>query len=248
MNSMPSLLSNESTIPDEPLFPFIPPPVQRIEDTGLSNLWLQDLILKILYFQGYLNGFRIAEEIALPFGGIVDQLLENLKKDKLVEVKPAQQIGLGEGGYIYSITGLGLQRAQEALVRSQYVGPAPLPIQEYNQAILAQSRERINVEGRDLRDVFSESVLSDQLSKHIGPAVNSGTSIFLYGSPGNGKTSIARATGNLSPNQSMFIPYSVSIEGQVVKIYDSVNHNMKQEPDMTPQMIDRAAPAYFVEL
>ena len=69
-------------------------------------------------------------------------------------------------------------------------------------------------------------VLSDQMIERIGPAVNSGTSIFLYGPPGNGKTSIARAIGTLSPNQNMYIPYSIYIEGQVVKLYDSVNHQL----------------------
>ena len=66
---------------------FIPPPISHIDDTGLSALWLQDLTLKILYFQGYLSGFKIAEEIALPFAGIVDQILESLKREKFVEVK-----------------------------------------------------------------------------------------------------------------------------------------------------------------
>ncbi len=208
---------------------FVPPPIQRIEDTGLSSLWLQDLTLKILYFQGYLSGFKISEELGLPFGGVVDQLLENLKKEKLVEVKPAQQLGLGEGGYIYSITGFGLQRAQEAIIRSQYVGPAPVPIEDYNQAILTQSRERTMIRDRDLRVAFSELVLSDQLLERIGPAVNSGTSIFLYGPPGNGKTSIARAIGTLNPHERMYIPYAIYIEGQVVKVYDSVNHQLVED-------------------
>ena len=86
--------------------PFVPPPVQRIEDTGLSPLWLQDHILKVMYFQGYLTGFKIAEEIALPFTGVVDLLLEALKREKLVEIRQSQIGGLGEGAYQYGITGL----------------------------------------------------------------------------------------------------------------------------------------------
>jgi len=98
---------------------FVPPPINRIEDTGLSPLWLQDLIIKVLYFQGYLTGFRIAEEVALPYSGVTDRLLEDLKREKLVEVR-GSQMGLGEGAYQYAITGVGIARAREALERSQY--------------------------------------------------------------------------------------------------------------------------------
>jgi predicted ATPase with chaperone activity len=213
---------------------FIPSPISKAEDTGLSGLWLQDLILKVLYFQGYMTGFRIADDIALPFGGIVDQLLEILKREKLIEVKTAQQIGLGEGAYVYGITGLGISRAREALERSQYAGPAPVPLEMYNKAIRAQSRGRHFIKDHDLRRVLSGLVLSDEVYESIGPAVNSGTSIFLYGPPGNGKTSIARSIGSLSLNESMYIPYAIYIDGQVVKLFDTVNQRAFPEEPLPP--------------
>src|SRR5512134_3160409 len=104
---------------------FSPPPINSVDDTGLSALWLQDLALKILYSQGYMSGFKIAELIALPFAGITDLILEALKREKLIEVKSSQG-GLGEGAYTYGITGAGILRAREALERSQYAGPAPV--------------------------------------------------------------------------------------------------------------------------
>lgn len=212
---------------------FSPPPISQVEDTGLSPLWLQDLALKILYFQGYLSGFKVAEEMALPFTGVVDGILESLKREKLVEIKSSQQMGLGEGTYQYAITGMGIMRAREALERSQYAGPAPVTLADYNDAILRQSKSHPPINDRLLRQTLSHLVLSEKILQQIGPAVNSGTSIFLYGPPGNGKTSIARAIGEMILQESMYIPYAIYIDGQVVKLYDSVNHQIVLDGEST---------------
>ena len=210
---------------------FIPPPISRVEDTGLSQLWLQDLALKIMYFRGYLTGFKVAEAMALPFAGIVDLILEALKREKFVEVKT--QVGFGEGSYQYAITGAGIARAREALERSQYAGPAPVPLDFYNESIRRQSRARPTVHAGDMRTALSDLVLSERLFNRIGPAVNSGTSIFLYGPPGNGKTSIARSIGAMILQEDMFIPFALDIDGQVVKLYDSVTHTLSPEDDVS---------------
>ncbi len=207
---------------------FTPPILQKIEDTGLSSLWLQDLALKILYFQGYMTGYKVAEEMALPFTGIVDQLLDNLKRDKFVEVKTSQ-MGLGEGAYLYAITGAGAERAREALERSQYAAQTPVPIQVYNESVLRQAQGRPTVTNRMMHQGLSHLVMPESTFQRIGPAVNSGTSIFMYGPPGNGKTSVARAIGNMILHESMYIPYSIYIDGQVIKLFDSVNHQLSTE-------------------
>jgi predicted ATPase with chaperone activity len=207
---------------------FLPPQVTSLDDTGLNPLWLQDLVLKVLYFRGYLSGFKVAEEIALPFAGVTDQILIALKAEKLIEVKSSQG-GLGEGAYTYGITGAGILRAREALDRSQYAGPAPVPFEVYNEAIRRQKSGRMTVTSRTMRQILSQLVISETTFQRLGPALNSGTSIFMYGPPGNGKTSIARAFGNLVLSQDMYIPYALYLDGQVIKVYDAVSHKLAPE-------------------
>ncbi|HLB48612.1 MAG TPA: ATP-binding protein [Anaerolineales bacterium] len=211
----------------------MPPPINKVEDTGLNGLWLQELIVKTLYSRGYLSGFQIADSIRLPFVSVVDGLLNTLKRDKLIEVLTSSA-GFGEGAYQYTITGAGNQRAREALERSQYAGPAPVPIQVYNDSIRKQSMGRPKVSQKALRQLLDQLVISDKIFNRIGPAINSGSSMFMYGPPGNGKTTVARAIGNLILSEDMFIPFAIDVEGQVVKLYDSVNHQLAKDEDIDP--------------
>jgi predicted ATPase with chaperone activity len=213
-----------------PVSGFLPPQINSLEDTGLSPLWLQDLILKVLYFRGYLTGFKIAEEITLPFAGVADQLLVILKQEKFIEVKSSQG-GLGEGAYTYGITNAGVLRAREAMERSQYAGPAPVPFEVYNEAIRRQKSGRLTVTTRTMRQILSQMVISESTFQRLGPALNSGSSIFMYGPPGNGKTSIARAFGNLVLSQTMYIPYALYLDGQVIKVYDQVSHSLATDAE-----------------
>jgi predicted ATPase with chaperone activity len=225
-------MTRQSAQSSAPVGGFLPPQINSLEDTGLSPLWLQDLILKVLYFRGYMSGFKIAEEIALPFSGVTDQLLITLKQEKFIEVKSSQGGGLGgDGAYTYGITGAGVLRAREAMERSQYAGPAPVPFDVYNEAIRRQKSGRMTVTTRTMRQILSQMVISESIFQRLGPALNSGSSIFMYGPPGNGKTSIARAFGNLVLSQSMFIPFALYLDGQVIKVYDAVSHSLAPEND-----------------
>jgi len=210
---------------------FSPPPITSLEDTGLSALWLQDLVLKVLYFRGYMTGFKIAEEICLPLSGVADQLLTALKQEKFIEVKSSQGGLGGDGAYNFGITNAGILRAREAMERSQYAGPAPVPFDVYNNAIRHQKSGRMTVTTRTMRQILSQLVISESIFQRLGPALNSGSSIFMYGPPGNGKTSVARAFGNLVLSQSMYIPYALYLDGQVIKVYDAVSHVSSPEPE-----------------
>ena len=209
---------------------WMPPYISTFEDTGMNLIFLADLAIKILYFSGFKTGYQMAESMKLPFTGIVDQIMELLKREKWVEVKGTG--GFGEGAYQYVITDVGTAKAREVLDRSQYAGPTPITLNDYTNAILAQSYSA-SITQRDMKRVLEHLVVSEDTLNKVGPAVNSGTSIFLFGPPGNGKTTISEAVGRLVLGDDLWIPYAIDIDGQTVRVFDSVNHELVE--DQSPE-------------
>ncbi len=209
---------------------FVPPAPRSLEETGISLGLLTDLALKILYYESELSGRELAAKMALPFPGIVDRILESLKRDKYCEVRGATgRGGLSEALYEYTLTTQGRGLAREALERSQYIGPAPVPLKHYYISVRKQGLKDVVVHQRQVRKALAHLVFSEKTFEQVGPAVNSGRSIFLFGYPGNGKTSIAEAIGRLLMEGDIFIPYAVEVEGQVIKVFDDVNHRPVEE-------------------
>ncbi|MEW5985759.1 MAG: ATP-binding protein [Chloroflexota bacterium] len=210
-------------------FAWQPPPMQSVEDTGLNLGFLSDMALKLIYFRGQVTGFEVAEYLKLPFQAVINPVLEYLKREQLCEVKGTGG-GLGTGAYQYVITSKGITRAREQLERTTYLGAAPVPYEEYVKAMKAQGGRRLRVDPKAIRQALSHLVLDEQIVAKIGPAVNSGRSMFLYGPPGNGKTTIAEAIGRLMLGGELFIPYAVEADGQIIKVYDEINHVPVVEP------------------
>ena len=178
---------------------------------------------KILYIRGVALGVEIADEICLPFSGVVDQVMEFLKREQLCEVKGASA-GFGQSTYEYTITGKGITRAREVADRGQYVGPAPVPLEDYAEGIRRQPMLTSSIHEQAMRQALSHLVVDDEILDMIGPAVNSGRSMFLYGAPGNGKTAIAESLGRVVLGGEMYLPYAVEVGGMVIKVFDEVNH------------------------
>ncbi len=216
-------MSNTHDIPANLLaLDWEPPQIKGVEDTGLSNGFLQDLALKFMYFRGQMTGHDIAESMHLPFATVVGPVMDYLKREQMCEVKGSG--GFGSATYQYLITNKGSARAREKLERTTYVGPAPVPWNVYVTAIKVQGGSRLRVNPSRIRQALSHLVLEDAMIDKIGPAANSGKSIFLYGPPGNGKTTIAESIGRMILTNDMYIPYAVEVDGQIIKVYDEINH------------------------
>lgn len=196
---------------------------QSIEETGLAFSFLADLALKTVYFAGEMTGLAIAEAMRLPFVGIVEDILAFLSKEEFVSVTGSN--GFGERAFKYVVTIKGNNKIQELLIRNQYAGPAPVRLSTYTEVAHTQKIRDVRVNWAQIREAFAHLVLSDAMLRRIGPAVNSARSIFFYGPPGNGKTTIAEGIAQLLGGQ-IYIPYAVEVDGQVIKVFDGSNHEV----------------------
>lgn len=210
----------------EGMLDLLEPPI-ALEELDIPQTLVVDIILRLTYSEGDVSATHAEDVLKLPYR-LLDDLLQWLQQEHLVEVSKA--VGsLGRRGYVYSLTDAGRARAKEAVDRSQYVGPAPVPLEKYSQSVLNQAAvQRLSPE--EVQAALSHLILPKGFDRKIGPAVNAGSSLFVYGPPGNGKTTIAEAIAELlGQGVPVWIPYAVSVSGSIVQIYDSLIHQLSDE-------------------
>ena len=239
----------------------LPPAPRTLEETGLPFSFVVDLVLKVLYFNGSMLGRDIAQHTCLPFP-FIEQTLKFLADEGYASSTGVSTANLAPGepinaGMQYLISSTGRQRARELLEINQYAGPAPVPISEYTQMAERQANIDVPVNRARLHDAFSHLVLSDTVLDHLGPALSAREAVFLYGPPGNGKTTIAEAAASLM-GPPVFIPRALYVHGEVIRLFDPIHHvpidrdlpphdkrwQLAQRPavkvggELTPRMLD----------
>ena len=197
------------------------PPPKSVADTEIELNSLLRLLLKTVYVRGLESASQLSFALKLPLS-VVNELLEEAKERGVLEV-------LGSAGhrlaaeFRYGITERGRQWATDALDQSLYVGPAPVSLADFHRQVERQRVTEEQVEPDNLVKALSDLVISKSMIRSLGPAVNSGRSVLLYGSPGNGKTTIASILGHVFTD-IIHIPYCIEIDGQVIKVFDPTLH------------------------
>ncbi len=208
---------------------YVPPQPKSVGDTGLNNSFLFDLILRTVYHRGRVTGSDLAVDLKLPFA-VLSPILPAMRKQGLIDIV-GQKGGAGDAGYEYEIKPpKGIAAVEEAQQKSLYIGPAPVPFEDYIESIAAQTVRNFVVTRRNIERAFEDLVMSPDLFNEIGPAINSAASIFLFGYPGNGKTSIAERITRLM-GEDIYIPYVVEANGQLIKLYDPIAHTQVKSDD-----------------
>ncbi|MFZ0306376.1 MAG: hypothetical protein WAL75_27065 [Terracidiphilus sp.] len=192
-----------------------------IESTGIDGLDLMGLLLKLMYVNSLETLRQLQEAIKLPYLIVLDLVKMGTDRKLLITLGTGGQEGLADMRYMF--TEEGKRWAIDNLNRSGYIGPAPIPVAAFAEQVNLQrpTNEIITFEG--IRKATAAFTFSDALIEQCGPALNSGRAMLLYGPPGNGKTSVARCMASVF-SDVIYVPYSVIIEGQVIRIYDPSIH------------------------
>jgi predicted ATPase with chaperone activity len=204
-----ALLGDDAFRPAEP---------QSIAETGLSPVVIEALILKFLLQVGSASGREIAGRLCLPFR-LLEELLLGLRGRQMLVHKGQSQLS----DYVYALTDVGGDRARVAAAACNYVGPAPVPLDDYIVSVEAQTIRAEAVRRRDVEAAFGDVSVDPPTMDLLGPAINSGAGLFLYGSPGNGKTTIAKRITRCF-GQHLWIPQTIVEDGQIIKLYDAAFH------------------------
>ncbi len=200
---------------------WIPKRPQTLEEAKLDSYFVQDNILKILYTRGVTRGLVFAEILSLPYALIDGELRQMRQNDLLAPVG-----GAGIGGYEgmdFALTKQGRDLAAGVNERSAYVGPAPVVIEDYLESVRVQRFQSRWVKRAHLEAAFADIVIPPEYLGQLGPAINSGGPVFLYGKPGNGKTTISERLARIF-RQGIFVPHAIQVDGQIIQLFDEKVH------------------------
>jgi predicted ATPase with chaperone activity len=213
----------------------LPPAPTTPAEAGLTHDLLTQLALKTLHFSGELTGAELAKRLGLNFS-VMESAIDFLKAQHQVEIAGGTMVG--RASYRYRITDAGRTRAALFLETNHYVGVAPVPFEQYRQYMLNFRKAAPRSATRDrVREAFSHLVISQGVLDQLGPAINAGHSMFVYGPPGNGKTVISQAIRKLL-HGTIAIPHAIEVEGAIIRFFDPVNHEPVAPADEADQGLD----------
>jgi len=194
-----------------------------LKDVGVDPTLLLQLMIKGIHVENLETPSQIARSLRLR-SSIVKELLKEAVDRKYVAVAgQANGSGTAFSELRYELTQGGRDWAVESLEQSQYVGPAPVTLEAFQDRVLRQCITNDQVSRSDIEEAFRDLVIPGRFIERLGPAVNSGSAMLLYGPAGNGKTTIAEAVGRIF-SSTIYVPYCFEVDGHIIKVFDPSVH------------------------
>ena len=210
-----------------------PPVPQSLEDTGLPLSLVEQILLKLLYFRTELSGRDLAKEMGLPYS-LIDPIVESFKRGHVIAVR--RSFGIGSISSVLALSEAGRQLARQHLDVNHYAGQLPVPLDQYTEVVKMQ-RQAGNWLNMDLlSSAYKHMVVTPDILSTIGPAVNSGRSLLIYGQPGNGKTYMAEALIGIQASE-IYVPYAIYFQGSIIQMYDPIYHQMSDEDQVSDSIL-----------
>ena len=213
--------------------PPAPPEPQTLAEAGLSECDVEALVLKTLSQIGNSTGSEIAHDVCLS-RSLLGETLSRLRDELLIAIKAST----GLNDYVYQLTEAGAARARQHVARCNYVGAAPVPLAVYTDAIRRQSIQNTRLKVEQLQSALADLTLRTELVQQIAQAIHDGRGLFLYGDPGNGKTTIAERILNAF-GQHLWIPRMIGIGGDMLRLFDATCHRPADAPQLAITKYDR---------
>ena len=204
-----TIMSDESFRPNEPV---------GLADTGLPVSLIEGLVIKRLAIVGVTSGRQMANDICIPFP-VLERVYQTLRQRQIIVHQGSAPLN----DYNYSLTENGRERARAALQVCAYSGPAPVPLMNYVLSAEAQTIRAESPKAPQLRKAFDDISVDEALFESLGPAINSGAGLFLYGEPGNGKSTLAQRITQCFGHE-IWIPHAIYEDGQIIKMFDAAYH------------------------
>lgn len=198
---------------------FVPIEPGSFRDAQVSDTEVEALVLKFLLNRGSASGREIADQVKLAFK-LIEGLLAQMKTDQLVYHRSSAPMN----DYVFAITDLGRERGRRLAQQCTYFGSAPVSLGDYIKSVAAQTLQNLHPSVDDLRRAFSDLLINQRMLNRLGPAIHSGRGLFLFGSPGNGKTSIAERVTKAF-GETIWIPRALGVDGDIIRIFDPANHD-----------------------
>lgn len=200
--------------------PWMPNEPETLNEAGVSEGQLEHLILKFLGAIGDLSGRDLANQHAMPFR-LVEPILAGLKQAQMVAFRGSAPMN----DYVYQLTDKGRETAKKLTEYCSYFGAAPVPLDAYVTSVAEQTLTKVHPTEDDLNRAFSDLLINKRMLRRLGPAMNSGRGLFLFGAPGNGKTSIAERVTKAF-GDTVWIPRTIAIDGEIMRVYDPGLHEL----------------------